>query len=123
MANQKSIIQTEKKKWKGIKITKKAENQILKLIKKNINCTGIKINIKKSGCAGFKYILNLVYLKNDADLMFYYKKIKIFVPKKWIEHIENTRIDFSKNGLNHSFTFYNSKNTYHCGCGESFNIK
>lgn len=116
-------VKTEKKKWKGIKITKEARKQILKLVQKDKKCTGIKINIKKSGCAGLKYSLNLVYIKKDSDLLFYNNQIKIFISQKKIAIIEETIIDFSKNGLNYHFTFYNKKNKYHCGCGESFNIK
>ncbi|WP_172800837.1 HesB/IscA family protein [Buchnera aphidicola] len=116
-------IKLEKKKWKGIQITTAAEKQMLKLVQKDQKCTGIKINIKKSGCAGLKYILNLVYIQKDSDFIFYNNQIRIFIPKKKINIIEETIIDFSKNGLNYHFTFYNKKNKYHCGCGESFNIK
>lgn len=108
--------------WKGIKITKNAEKQILRLIKKNKKCIGIKIDIKKSGCAGLKYILTLAYFKKDSEIIFNYKEIDFFIPIKWKKILKNTKIDFLKNGLNHNFTFYNSKNRYLCGCGESFNI-
>ncbi|AEH39669.1 Fe-S assembly scaffold protein [Buchnera aphidicola (Cinara tujafilina)] len=111
------------KEKSGIKITLKAEKQILKLIKKNIDCIGIKINIKKSGCAGFKYTLNLIYISKDSDIMFYYNKIPLYIPKKKWSILKNTIIDYFKSGLNYNFTFYNSNNIYHCGCGESFNIK
>lgn len=105
-----------------IQITKQAKKQILFLLKTNKNSYGIKITLKKSGCAGFKYILKLEKKINNSDYIYTIKSIKFFIPKKIISRLYTTIIDFSKKGLNSSFTFTNKKHTSICGCGESFNI-
>ncbi|VFP84847.1 Protein SufA [Buchnera aphidicola (Cinara splendens)] len=105
-----------------IQLTKRAKKQILFLLKKSKNSYGIKIELKKSGCAGFKYILKLEKKINNSDYIYIIKSIKFFIPKKIISQLYTTVIDFSKTELNSSFTFKNSKHTTICGCGESFNI-
>lgn len=110
------------KELKGLKITKSAIKQIYFLIQKNKNFSGIKINIKKSGCAGYKYDLKLSNYK-EKDNIYIIKKIKFFISKKWSHFLEYTKIDFVKNGLNYNFVFNNPNNSYMCGCGESFDIK
>ncbi|VFP81377.1 Protein SufA [Buchnera aphidicola (Cinara curvipes)] len=105
-----------------IKITKKATKQILFLLNQEKKSKGIKIKIKKSGCAGFKYILKLAYNIYNSDDIFVIKNIKFIIPKDIISKLETTTIDFSKTGLNYSFTFKNKNHISTCGCGESFNI-
>ncbi|WP_154049153.1 HesB/IscA family protein [Buchnera aphidicola] len=110
------------KKKIPIKITKEAIKQILFLLNQEKKSKGIKITIKKSGCAGFKYILKLAYNIHDSDDIFIIKNITFIISKKIISKLDKTIIDFSKKGLNYSFTFKNQNHTSICGCGESFNI-
>ncbi|CAL4319230.1 Protein SufA [Buchnera aphidicola (Neophyllaphis podocarpi)] len=106
--------------WKGIQITSKALKQILYLTKKNNN-QGIRINIKKSGCAGFRYTMELAKNQKIEEIKITYEKISIFIPIKITNIINGTKIDFIKEGLNKTFKFENPKITQYCGCGESFN--
>lgn len=114
----------KKKNIIKVMITKKAEKQILFLMEKNKKKKnkGIKICIKKSGCAGFKYILTLVNKIKESDFQLKVKNINIFISHKWLNILNNTIIDFNKSGLNYSFTFKNKNHSSVCGCGESFNI-
>ncbi|VFP85688.1 Protein SufA [Buchnera aphidicola (Cinara pseudotaxifoliae)] len=116
------MIQKNQQMTVPIQLTKQATKQILFLLKKNKNSYGIKITLKKSGCAGFKYILKLEKKINNSDYIYTIKSIKFFIPKKIISRLYTTIIDFSKTGLNSSFIFINKKHTTVCGCGESFNI-
>lgn len=123
MQTRKNRINISKKKMNhGIQVTEQAIRQISNLIKKNILIKGVRIDIKKSGCAGFKYNLKLVSSKEKGDIVFIVKKIEFYIPFKKIKIIENTKIHYSKNGLNYIFSFENIKTKNLCGCGESFNI-
>ncbi|CAL4042181.1 Protein SufA [Buchnera aphidicola (Tetraneura ulmi)] len=105
-----------------IKITKNAEKQIKKLIfkKKNI---GIRINIKKSGCAGFKYYLEKIKKTKKKDLIFNYSNFIICIPIENISIINGLKIDYKKEGINKIFKFKHPKIENFCGCGKSFNLK
>lgn len=105
-----------------MKITNAAAQQILFLMKQEKICQGIKIKIKKSGCAGFKYELQLSKKKNHKETSITIKKITFFIEKKWVIFLTHLKIDFIKNKLNYNFTFQNTNAVNICGCGESFNI-
>ncbi|AEO07936.1 iron-sulfur cluster assembly accessory protein [Buchnera aphidicola] len=115
-------------KWKGIFITESAINQIIFLINLNANNKGIRLKIKKSGCAGFRYTMKLVQysdLKKENDIeevAFFYKKILIYMYSKDIPFFDGVKIDFIKINVNKVFKFYNTKLEKFCGCGESFSI-
>ncbi|URJ24867.1 iron-sulfur cluster assembly accessory protein [Candidatus Blochmannia ocreatus (nom. nud.)] len=108
--------------WNGIKLTNSAIKQILHIIEKDPTILGLKINIKKSGCAGFTYIMETVKTLNDDDLTYKINSIKLFIPHDKMPFIDGTEIDYVKEGLNYTFKFNNPQARNLCGCGESFNI-
>ncbi|AEO08483.1 Fe-S cluster assembly, scaffold protein [Buchnera aphidicola str. Ak (Acyrthosiphon kondoi)] len=123
--NQVSTYLPNKNTWKGISITKNAIKQILFLINLNPDNIGIRLSIRKSGCAGFRYTMKLVKnteVKTKQEISFFYKNILIYILYKDMPFLEGVRIDFVKNNINKIFKFYNSKLEKFCGCGESFSI-
>ncbi|MBK4775385.1 Fe-S cluster assembly scaffold SufA [Candidatus Pantoea edessiphila] len=109
--------------WKGFKLTKTAEKQMIILINKNPEVKGLCLSIKKSGCAGFKYIMNLTKNPSSEDLKFSFKNVTLFVPVQAMPFIDGTEIDYIYDGLNQNFKFQNPKAQHSCGCGESFSIE
>lgn len=116
----------DKYKWKGINITQNAIKQILFLINLNVENKGIKLGIKKSGCAGFRYIMKLInhedISKREDNIIFLYENILIQISQKDMPFLNGIKIDFIKNDINKIFKFYNPKLEKFCGCGESFAI-
>ncbi|PPI88804.1 Fe-S cluster assembly scaffold SufA [Candidatus Pantoea edessiphila] len=109
--------------WKGFTLTKSAEKQLSNLISKDPEIKGLWLGIKKSGCAGFKYIMNLTKDPLNEDLEFSFKSITLFVSMQAMPFIDGTEIDYVYDGLNHNFKFNNPKAQHSCGCGESFSIE
>ncbi|CAL4319601.1 iron-sulfur cluster assembly accessory protein [Buchnera aphidicola] len=115
-------------KWKGIYITDNAAKQILFLISLNKENKGIKIGIKKSGCAGFRYTMKLVKHKEvikkqkSTDILFKCKNIKVYISLQEIVFLDGIKIDFIKDNINSIFKYYNPRIEKFCGCGESFSI-
>ncbi|CAL4319364.1 Protein SufA [Buchnera aphidicola (Eriosoma grossulariae)] len=112
----------KKTKWEGVILTKKAENQIFSLIKESDDFIGIRIQIKKSGCAGFRYNLKRIKNKKKEELIFYFKNFVICIPLIQIDFINKMKIDFVKEGINQVFKFDNAQTKNFCGCGESFEL-
>jgi Fe-S cluster assembly protein SufA len=121
MLNKINVI-TEKKIYPEITLTKKAAQQILFLVHKNPKSIGIRLSIKKSGCAGFRYIMEIIQNKKKEDIKFYQYNATVFVPIKLLNVLKGTTIDFVRNGLNKVFQFYHPNTKNYCGCGESFEI-
>ncbi|QCI25888.1 iron-sulfur cluster assembly accessory protein [Buchnera aphidicola] len=116
-----------KKKWSGITITNAAEKYLDHLIKKNNNCIGIQINIKKSGCAGFRYNLSLIKHKYSEDKSSFYvyckNNINIYISFQDMLLMDKTEIDFvTTDGINMHIKFNNPNIHTYCGCGDSFSI-
>ncbi|WP_425619725.1 iron-sulfur cluster assembly accessory protein [Buchnera aphidicola] len=123
-----NINAINKTAWNGIVITDNAINQMIFLINSSTNNKGIRLKIKKSGCAGFRYIMELVKYSdctqdNDAEeVTFFYKNILIYIFSKDMPLLEGLKIDFITKNVNKVFKFYNNKLEKFCGCGESFSI-
>lgn len=108
--------------WNGLTLTDTAVSQILQLINKNPDILGLKINIKKSGCAGFSYIIEKVISSEKNDLIYEKKGAKLFVPLNIMPFVDGTELDYIQDGLSFMFKFNNPQAQFSCGCGESFNI-
>lgn len=106
-----------------ITLTKTAAQQILFLINQNPNNKGIRLSIKKSGCAGFRYFMKLVQNKKKEDIEFFQHGATIFISINLLKFLEGVKIDFINNGLNKVFNFHHPKIKNYCGCGESFEIQ
>ncbi|MFI4819052.1 MAG: iron-sulfur cluster assembly accessory protein [Enterobacterales bacterium] len=104
----------------NIIITDSAAKQIIFMLKHDISIIGLRILLKKSGCAGFKYILKKVNFIKDNDIIYEKKGAKIFISLKTLILINGTKIYYVKKKLKEEFIFINPKANYYCGCGKSF---
>ncbi|CEN32212.1 Protein sufA [Candidatus Westeberhardia cardiocondylae] len=120
----KILLSSYKKKITSITLTNSAFIQILHLIKKNPKIIGLRLNIKKNGCAGYSYKIEKIinFVKNDIVYENKNIKIKLYIPYNLVSFINGTKIDFIKNNINCAFVFYNKKIKKKCGCGKSFNL-
>lgn len=109
--------------WKGITLTKAAAQRIIQLVNKYPDILGIKVTIKKSGCAGFSYKIDKMINLEENNMVYARNGAKLFVPLEIMPFIDGTELDYIQEGLNYSFKFKNPKAQYLCGCGESFGIK
>ena len=101
-------------------VTEKAAARIKKFIDKDPDAKGFKVNIKKTGCSGWGYEVEMAHQIDSDDLVFLDKGIHLIANKETMELIEGTTIDFEQQGINHIFVYKNPKATGECGCGESF---
>lgn len=116
-------MKNNKNFWQGITLTDKAIKQIIYLSSKYPNVKGIKLGVKKSGCAGLGYTMEIVKTPNQKDLKFSYQGANLYVSKTSMPYIDGTEVDYAYDGLNQSFKFKNPKSQHFCGCGESFSIE
>lgn len=120
--NKLEIFETDDHQWSGVTMTSSAVAQIVKLMKKNEQMTGLQLSVKPSGCAGFAYVMNMVQSPANDDLLFQEGEAKLYVPLKAMPFIDGTEMDYVTEGLNQMFKFNNPRAQHACGCGESFGI-
>lgn len=79
----------------------------------------INIAIRKSGCSGYRYFIELCSDTTDK-LIISESPIAVVTDKQNESYIQNVTLDYIQEGLNRSFKFSNPDAKSECGCGESF---
>jgi iron-sulfur cluster assembly protein len=106
-----------------VKATPKAVNHILKQMETDPAAIGFRLEVKRTGCSGWMYVVDLVRESRDDDLVFTVAEgLDIFVDPKSFGFVHGTEIDFVSEGLTRHLVFNNPNVTAECGCGESFSI-
>ncbi|MFO7907815.1 HesB/IscA family protein [Thioalkalivibrio sp.] len=103
--------------------TDRAVEHILGQMQTDPKATGFRIEVKRTGCSGWMYVVDLVHEPRADDLIFpVADRLKIHVDPKSFEFIRGMEIDFKAEGLTRQIIFNNPNVTAACGCGESFSI-
>ena len=84
---------------------------------------GIRVGIKKGGCAGMEYAIDLVTEANAKDDLVERNGARIWVAPEAVLYLLGTEMDFEVTKLRSGFTFHNPNQTSACGCGESVELK
>lgn len=83
----------------------------------------IRFSTKVSGCTGYAYVLDLVdAAKEDDEVIKFSDSLSIAIAAKAKELLQNTEIDYVKEGVNGVIKYNNPNVVNECGCGESFNV-
>ncbi|MEW9615329.1 Fe-S cluster assembly scaffold SufA [Shinella sp. S4-D37] len=84
---------------------------------------GIRVGIKKGGCAGMEYAIDLVTEPNAKDDLIERNGASVWVAPEAVLYLLGTQMDFEVTTLRSGFTFHNPNQTSACGCGESVELK
>ena len=107
----------------AIELTPAAAARMRDFLAKNPHAPGVRFGIKRTGCSGLGYTVDLASAVTDADKVFDLDGIKLVVDAKALPFVDGTRIDFARHGINAAFEFHNPNATGACGCGESFTVE
>jgi len=83
----------------------------------------IRLSIKKGGCAGMEYAVDLVTDANAKDDLIEHQGARVWVAPEAVLYLLGTQMDFEVTALRSGFTFKNPNQTSACGCGESVELK
>lgn len=83
---------------------------------------GLRIDVRKTGCSGWAYEVELVNEIDPADHVVEQDGLKVVVSDRARPMVTGTTVDFVEEGLVREFRFRNPNVTGECGCGESFTI-
>lgn len=84
---------------------------------------GIRVGIKKGGCAGMEYTIDLVTEANPKDDLIERDGAKVWVEPSAVLYLLGTEMGFEQTTLRSGFIFTNPNQTSACGCGESVELK
>jgi iron-sulfur cluster assembly protein len=106
----------------NVKITPAARERMRNFIASESNAVGVRFGVRKMGCSGFAYTIDVANDIHADDIVNEVDGITLVVDPKSLPMIEGTQIDFAREGLNATFVFRNPNVTGECGCGESFTV-
>ena len=85
--------------------------------------SGIRVGIKKGGCAGMEYTVDLVADAGDKDDRVERDGATVYVAPEATLYLLGTEMDYEVSRLRSGFVFNNPNQTSACGCGESVELK
>jgi iron-sulfur cluster assembly protein len=108
-----------------VSITDRAAERVREIVANaaDIAAQGIRIGIKKGGCAGMEYTVDLVREPAPADDVVDVGGAKVFVNPEATLFLLGTEMDFEVTKLRTGFVFRNPNQTSACGCGESVELR
>ncbi|QIE44524.1 iron-sulfur cluster assembly accessory protein [Pseudohalocynthiibacter aestuariivivens] len=102
----------------AVSMTDKAAKQIAKLMTKDGH-QGLRIGVKKGGCAGMEYTMDYVTEVDPHDEVVEQDGARIMIAPMAQMFLFGTEIDYTVSLLESGFRFNNPNVTEACGCGES----
>lgn len=84
---------------------------------------GIRVGIKKGGCAGMEYTIDLVDEVNSKDDHVEANGAHIYVAQEATLFLLGTEMDYETTTLRSGFVFNNPNQSSACGCGESVELQ
>ena len=105
-----------------IQLTSAALERMQRFLANDPSAIGVRFGIKRTGCSGFGYTVDLADAAAENDAVFEQDGLRLVVDRKALPFIDGTEIDFQRQGLSATFVFRNPNATGECGCGESFTV-
>ena len=105
-----------------ITLSETAANRVQRFLDARGHGRGLRLAVKKTGCSGFAYVVDLEDEVGESDRVFESNGIPVIVDRDTLPMVDGTHIDFAREGLNETFTYHNPNVKSLCGCGESFGV-
>lgn len=106
----------------AVTLTPIAARQIARLMQKD-DRHGLRIGIKKGGCAGMEYTMDYVSDVNPLDAVVEQDGARVMIAPMAQMFLIGTEIDYEVDLLHAGFKFRNPNVAEACGCGESIKFK
>ncbi|MEC9199716.1 HesB/IscA family protein [Donghicola tyrosinivorans] len=106
----------------AVSISDAAAKQITKLMARD-GSQGLRIGIKKGGCAGMEYTMEYVSEVDPNDEVVEQNGARVMIAPMAQMFLFGTEIDYETSLLESGFKFRNPNVVDACGCGESIKFK
>jgi len=106
-----------------ISMTDRAAERVREIVATRESAKGIRLGVKKGGCAGMEYTVDLVTEPRPGDDHIEHAGANVWVAPEAALFLLGTQMDFEVTQLRTGFTFNNPNQSSACGCGESVELK
>ena len=105
-----------------VTLTNAAATRVRALLEANPEKLGLRIGVKKGGCAGMEYTMNLAETKGPHEETVEQDGAVLFIEPAAVMYLLGTEMDFKTDKLSSQFVFNNPNQKGACGCGESVDL-
>lgn len=105
-----------------ITLTPNAVQHISRLMKLH-HAQGLRLGIKKGGCAGMEYTMDFVQEFDPSDEVVHQDGACVAIAPLAQMFLIGTTVDYKSGLLESGFSFHNPNVAESCGCGESIKFK
>jgi len=103
-------------------LTEAAANRVREIVESREGALGIRVGVKKGGCAGMEYTIDVASEAKAGDDVAEKDGAKVFIAPEAVLFLLGTQMDFEVTTLRTGFVFNNPNQTSACGCGESVEL-
>jgi iron-sulfur cluster assembly protein len=104
-------------------LTDRAAERVREIVDDRDEVLGLRIGVKKGGCAGMEYTIDLVSEANPKDDHVEHGGAHVYVAPEAALFLLGTQMDFETTTLRSGFVFNNPNQSSACGCGESVELQ
>ncbi len=116
-------MSTPRPRPKVITLTPAAVERVKSIMAaKGPSVAGLKVGIKKGGCAGMEYTMDWADSVGKFDEVVEQDGARVIIDPKAVLYLLGTEMDYKVDKLAAQFVFHNPNEKSSCGCGESVNI-
>ncbi|MEQ1653141.1 MAG: iron-sulfur cluster assembly accessory protein [Hyphomicrobium sp.] len=108
---------------KVMTLTDVAAARVTALMAAKPGVKGLKIGVKKGGCAGMEYTMSWAEEIGKFDEVIEQDGAVVLIDPAAIMYLLGTEMDFKTDKLASTFVFNNPNQKSSCGCGESVNLE
>lgn len=105
-----------------VTLTPAAIDQIAQLMARE-NAAGFRIGVKKGGCAGMEYTMEIAPEAGPMDIVVEEGAARVLIAPMAQMYMIGTEIDYEIGVLESGFKFRNPNVVESCGCGESVKFR
>ena len=105
-------------KMQAMRLTDAAAERVRALTEAAGNAeAGLRVGVKKGGCAGMEYTMEFVDAPARFDEVIEDKGVRVFIDAKAVLYLLGTEMDYVVDKMSAKFVFNNPNQTSACGCG------
>ena len=104
-------------------MTDAAAGRVREIVSARDSAKGIRVGVKKGGCAGMEYTVDLVTEPSPKDDHVERDGAHVWVAPEAALFLLGTEMDFEVTKLRTGFTFRHPNQSSACGCGDSVELK
>jgi iron-sulfur cluster assembly protein len=116
------VAKTQRPRPPLIKLTDTAARRIRAMMLEKGSAAGLRIGIKKGGCAGMEYTMEWAAEAKPFDEVVEHEGARLLIDPKAVMYLLGTEMDYKIDKLSAQFVFSNPNQTGACGCGVSVNL-